>query len=79
MHRRDQISQYYLAKKKIKDTTFMKCFASEKCYTSPPGSFGDGILQAKILVWVATLVSRGSSQPRGGTQVSCTAGGFFIL
>ena len=57
----------------------MKCFASEKCYTSPPGSFGDGILQAKILVWVATLVSRGSSQPRGGTQVSCTAGGFFIL
>ena len=36
-----------------------------------------GILQARILVWVAFLFSRGSSQPRDQTQVSCIAGRFF--
>ena len=36
-----------------------------------------GILQAKILVWVAFPFSRGSSQPRYQTQVSRIAGGFF--
>ena len=35
-----------------------------------------GILQARILEWVAFPFSRGSSQPRDGTQV-CTAGRFF--
>ena len=32
-----------------------------------------GILQAKILEWVAIPFSRGSSWPRDGTQVSCIA------
>ena len=36
-----------------------------------------GILQARILEWVAMPSSRGSSQPRDWTQVSCIAGGFF--
>ena len=36
-----------------------------------------GILQARILEWVAFLFSRGSSQPRDRTQVSHLAGGFF--
>ena len=36
-----------------------------------------GILQAKILEWVAVPFSRGSSQPRNRTQVSCVAGRFF--
>ena len=36
-----------------------------------------GILQARILDWVAFLFTRGSSQPRDRTQVSCIAGGFF--
>ena len=44
---------------------------------SPPGSSVHGILQARRLEWVATPFSRGSSQPRDRTQVSCTAGGFF--
>ena len=35
-----------------------------------------GILQARILDWVAFLLCRGSSQPRDWTQVSCIAGGF---
>ena len=37
-----------------------------------------GILQARILEWVAMLSSRESSQLRDLTQVSYTAGGFFI-
>ena len=36
-----------------------------------------GILQARILEWVAFPFSRGSSQPRDQTQVSWIAGGFF--
>ena len=38
-----------------------------------------GILQARILQWVAFPFSRGSSQPRGRTQVSRIAGGFFTI
>ena len=36
-----------------------------------------GILQARILEWVAMPSSRGSSQPRDRTQVSRIADGFF--
>ena len=36
-----------------------------------------GILQARILAWVAFPFSRGSPQPRDQTQISCIAGGFF--
>ena len=36
-----------------------------------------GILQARILEWIAVPFSRGSSQPRDQTQVSCIAGRFF--
>ena len=36
-----------------------------------------GILQARILEWVAFPFSKGSSQPSDQTQVSRTAGGFF--
>ena len=35
------------------------------------------ILQARILEWVVMPSSRGSSQPRDQTQVSCIAGKFF--
>ena len=38
-----------------------------------------GILQARILEYVAMPSSRGSSQPRGRTQVSCIAGGYFTI
>ena len=37
---------------------------------STPGSSVHGILQARILEWVATLSSRGSSQPRDRTHIS---------
>ena len=41
---------------------------------SPPASTVRGILQARILEWVAISFSRGSSQPRDWIQVSCIAG-----
>ena len=43
----------------------------------PPGSSVHGILQARILEWVAIPFSRVSSQPRDQTQVSHIAGRFF--
>ena len=44
---------------------------------SPSGSSVHGILQARILEWVAISFSRGSSRPRNWTWVSCIAGRFF--
>ena len=38
-----------------------------------------GILQARKLEWVAMPSSKGSSQPRDRTQVSCIAGRFFTI
>ena len=46
---------------------------------SPPGSSVHGILQARILEWVAISFSRGSSWPRDRTQVSQIAGRCFNL
>ena len=46
---------------------------------NPPGSSIHGILQARILGWVAISFSRESSQPRDWTQVSCIAGRCFKL
>ena len=46
---------------------------------SLPGSSVHGILWARILEWTAISFSRGSSQPRDQTPVSCTAGGFFTV
>ena len=37
----------------------------------PPGSLVRGISQARILEWVAISFSRGSSQPRDQTHISC--------
>ena len=38
-----------------------------------------GTLQARMLEWGAMPSSRGSSQPRDRTQVSCIAGRFFTI
>ena len=54
------------------------CLAAKSCPTlwdpmdcSPPDSSVHGISQARILDWVAISYSRGSSQPRDWTHVSC--------
>ena len=59
--------------------TILKMKVTQSCLTlSNPMDYTDhGILQARILEWVAVAFSRGSSQPRDRTQVSCIAGGFF--
>ena len=62
------------------------CWVAQLCLTlcdpmdcSPPGSSVHGILQARILEWVAMPSSRGSSQPRDRTQVCGFAGRFFTV
>ena len=46
---------------------------------SSPGFSVHGILQARILEWVAISFSRGSSRPRDQTQVFCIAGRRFNI
>ena len=62
------------------------CLVAQLCLTlcdpmtrACQASLSMGILQARILEWVATLSSRGSSQPRDRTQVSHIAGRCFNL
>ena len=52
---------------------------SQTCPTlcDPMDSIAHGILQARILEWVAFSFSRGSPQPRNQTQVSRIAGRLF--
>ena len=47
--------------------------------SSPLGSSVHGILQARILEWVAISFSRGSSPPKDQTRVSHIAGRFFTI
>ena len=46
---------------------------------SQPGPSAHGIFQAITVKWVAMPSSRGSSKPRGRTQVSCTASRFITV
>ena len=57
----------------------VKVKVSQSCLTlcDPMDYTVHGVLQARILEWVAFPFSRGSSQPRNLTGVSCIAGGFF--
>ena len=47
--------------------------------SSLPGSSVHGIFQARILEWAAISFSRGSSEPRDRTQVSCIADRHFTV
>ena len=62
----------------------MLCLVAQSCPTHvSPGTAARqaplfmGILQGRIVEWVAMPPSRGSSQPRDRTGVSCIAGGLF--
>ena len=46
---------------------------------SPPGSYVHGILQARILEWVAIPFSSETYQPRDWTEFSHIAGRFFTI
>ena len=63
---------------------FYACLCSQSSLTlcdpvncSPSGSSIYGILQTRILEWIAISYSRGSSWPRDWTCVSCIGGRFF--
>ena len=68
---------------------YVLCFCvlvAQSCLTlcdpmdcSLQGSSVLGIFQARLLEGMATAFSRGLSQPRDWTQVSCSAGGFFTI
>ena len=56
----------------------VKVKVTQSCVTiCDPMTVVHGILQARILEWVAIPFSRGSSQLRDQIQVSRIAGGFF--
>ena len=57
------------------------CLVTQSCLTlcdtidcSPPGSSVHGVFQARILEWVAISPSRGASQLRDQTCISCISG-----
>ena len=63
----------------------MKVLVIQSCLTlcdpmdhSPSGSSVRGILQARILEWVAIPFSRRSAQPRDWILVSCTVGNSLL-
>ena len=58
----------------VKDVKF-----AQLCLTvcNPMDYTVHGILQARLLEWVAFSFSRGSSQPRDQTQIFYIAGRFF--
>ena len=69
------------AKKYIQLGMYMCAKSLQLCLTLydpmdciPPGPSVHGILQARVLEWGAMPSSRGSSQPRDQTHVSCGSG-----
>ena len=59
---------YEKVKEKVTQSCSTLCNAMDY---SLPGSSGNGIFQTRILEWVAISFSRGFSQPRDQTWVSC--------
>ena len=62
----------------------LKVLVAQLCLTlcnpmEPARLLCDGISQVGILEWVAMPFSKGSSQPRDQTRVSCIAGRFFTI
>ena len=82
----------YPLKARISNSKYLCHFRSHACSVgywcptlcdptdcSPPGSNVRGILLARMLAWVASSCSRGSSQTRGQTYISCTGSWIFAL
>ena len=71
-------SAYRKSKKvKVKLLSYVQLFVTPGL--EPTRLLCPGILQARILEWVAISFSRGSSRPRDQTPVSCIAGRCFTL
>ena len=81
-----EIKRRLLLERKVMTILVSSSEVTQSCPTlcdpmdcSLPGSSVHGIFQARVLEWVAISFSRGSSQPRDQTQVSCTAGRRFSV
>ena len=70
-HTKRERDTYVTLKVKVKVAQLCLTLCDPMAYTV------HGILQARILEWVGSPFSRGSSQPRDQTWVSHIAGGFF--
>ena len=70
-HKKLKIKEHKHKTREVKVTTSCPTLHNSMDYTVY------GILQARILEWLAFPFSRGSFQPRDRTQVSCIAGRFF--
>ena len=75
----DNFLEIFLIVDFIEEAKLKKVKVTQLCLTlcSPMDYIVHVILQARILEWVAFSFSRGSSQPRDQTQVSCIAGRLF--
>ena len=71
------INQIFLWENETYNNSNVKERESERHSVVSDSLWLHGILQARILEWIAFPFSRGSSQPRDGTQVSHIAGRFF--
>ena len=67
------IMKFHIWKQRVKVKVTQSCLA----LCDPMDYTVHGILQARILEWIAFAFYRGSSQPRDRTQVSHIAGEFF--
>ena len=64
------VNQLYVVKVLVTQSCLTLC---DPIYCSPPGFSVHGILQARLLEWVAISFSRGSSWPFSRAWVSCIA------
>ena len=72
-------SHHLLPFSNVVSLSSQRCVCVQSCLTlcdsldcSPPDSSVHGIFQARVLEWIAISFSRGSSQPRNRTRVSCS-------
>ena len=80
-----QISSFLKSKNRALPCTTCSCSVTQSCPIlgnltdcTLPGSSAHGISQSRLLQWVVIPFSRGSSQSRDQTWVSCIAGWFFL-
>ena len=66
-----KVIKYHLSKQRESESAQL---CPTLCDPDPVDHTVSGILQARILEWLGVPFSRGSSQPRNRTQVSCIAG-----
>ena len=67
--------QYLISQEGVNE--WVKVAQSRPILCNPMDYTAHGILQARILKWVAFPFSRGSSQPRNRTRLFCIAGWFL--